>query len=91
MNTINESLLQNINDTNENLLLAIQDVSDKLQQLIDNQIVLKGATLNNKLQVNSNADITKDLSVSGKLTSGELIIPNKFSTTTGAIWIEPAT
>ena len=90
MNTMNESLLQNISDTNESLLQAIQNLSDKLQQLIDNQIILKGATLNNKLQVNSSADITDNLSVIGKIISGELIIPSKSSTTAGAIWIESA-
>ena len=74
--SLNIALLNKINSTNESLLEEIKKVSDKLEDLIDNKIELKGASVNG------------NLSVSGVISSSELVFPTVAGSTSGAIWLK---
>ena len=76
ISSVNSTLLGKINSTNESLLIEIKKVSDKLNDLIDNKVELKGASING------------NLSVSGVTDSSELIFPTVSGSTPGAIWLK---
>lgn len=76
ISSINSDLLSKINFTNESLLKEIKKVSDKLNDLIDNKVELKGASIDG------------DLLVSGVVNSKELIFPTQSGSASGSIWLK---
>ena len=75
ISSASSTLLSKINSTNEELLFEIQKVSNKLNDLIDNKISLNGAS------------VEGNLSVTGVITSKELIFPTESGSEEGSVWL----